>query len=350
MTTEQPSFDETTAERLGASEYLSAPGLADDVAWFLDDLSDRSAELGHQILAAATRVVLVGSGGSGAAMLTAQYLLDRLTPVPVQVMTGKDLVWRRSAAIGPGTLVVFASFSGRTADVMEALDAVAGSGATTLAITGSADSDLARRCHHQLIYRGAAIYELPILILLALVRRDDRTAAHPDLIESIASLPEVLEAHSSSVVSQTWASSATVATADHIYVVGAGPLASLAFKLAGVLMENVRIGASYYDAAETRHGPLELLAQHQAPLLALMGTDASRELTAGVVRFWSKRCNEVVVIDAAEQPGVHPLLTPLVVNPVAQWFTAWSAHRRGIDDLDERAFMGRGLFSEGSWP
>lgn len=177
MTTEQPSFDETTAERLSASEYLSAPGLAADVARFLDDLSDRSAEIGHQILAAATRVVLVGSGGSGAAMLTAQYLLDRLTPVPVQVMTGKDLVWRRSAAIGPGTLVVFASFSGRTADVMEALDAVAGSGATTLAITGSADSDLARRCHHQLIYQGAAIYELPILILLALVRRDDRTAA-----------------------------------------------------------------------------------------------------------------------------------------------------------------------------
>jgi hypothetical protein len=36
-----------------------------------------------------------------------------------------------------------------------------------------------------------------------------------------------------------------------------------------------------------------------------------------------------------------------------QWFAVYSALRRGITDLDERVFMGRGLLNQGArttWP
>ena len=37
-----------------------------------------------------------------------------------------------------------------------------------------------------------------------------------------------------------------------------------------------------------------------------------------------------LVIDAADYAEVHPLLTPLVLNSLTQWFTVWSAVLRGI--------------------
>jgi fructoselysine-6-P-deglycase FrlB-like protein len=60
----------------------------------------------------------------------------------------------------------------------------------------------------------------------------------------------------------------------------------------------------------------------------------------------------VLVFDAAEFDGCHPLLTPLVMNSVVQWFVVYSALLRGILDLDERVFMGHNVLAQGGavWP
>ena len=80
-------------------------------------------------------------------------------------------------------------------------------------------------------------------------------------------------------------------------------------------------------------------------------TGASKGLDLAVTRELA-RAGISLVIDARDYPEVHPLLTPLVLNLVTQWFTVWSAVLRGIADLDERVFMGRHVLAEGGhrWP
>src|SRR5207302_10130381 len=100
----------------------------------------------------------------------------------------------------------------------------------------------------------------------------------------------------------------------HLYVLGAGLLAPLAYKVAlTVVMENIRIGATWCDASEFRHGPAEALERSQVDALVLLGTDPSRAMAERVLAFLNEHGARTLTIDARDYPQVHPLLTPLVL-------------------------------------
>jgi fructoselysine-6-P-deglycase FrlB-like protein len=86
--------------------------------------------------------------------------------------------------------------------------------------------------------------------------------------------------------------------------------------------------------------------------LVLLGTDPSRAMVKRTLAFLNEHGARTLTLDARDYPPVHPLLTPLVLNLVTQWFTVWSAVLRGITDLDDRVFMGRHVLAEGGhrWP
>jgi len=117
-------------------------------------------------------------------------------------------------------------------------------------------------------------------------------------------------------------------------------------------MENMRIGGSVIESAEFRHGPAEMLDRRSADLAVLVGTDESREMTLRTLDFASEHGARTAVFDAADYPDVHPLLTPFVLKVALQWFIVYATLMRGIEDLDDRAYMGRQLLAkEGtSWP
>ena len=86
----------------------------------------------------------------------------------------------------------------------------------------------------------------------------------------------------------------------HLYVLGAGPLAPLAYKVAlTVVMENIRIGGTWCDASEWRHGPAEALERSQADALMLIGTDA-RSMCERSLAFLREHGARTLVIDAAD--------------------------------------------------
>jgi fructoselysine-6-P-deglycase FrlB-like protein len=119
-----------------------------------------------------------------------------------------------------------------------------------------------------------------------------------------------------------------------------------------VVMENIRIGATFSDAVEWRHGPAEALERVRGSFIVLLGTDASRELTLRTIDFCRANDSRVMVYDAAQFGDVHPLLTPVVMNSHTQWLIVYSAILRGITDLDERVFMGHNVLAAGGaqWP
>src|SRR5512146_1325008 len=63
----------------------------------------------------------VGSGGSWSSMYSGKYLADRLLHVPTELSLSYELGWRAPARLDERALVFVASYSGATADTLEAL-------------------------------------------------------------------------------------------------------------------------------------------------------------------------------------------------------------------------------------
>lgn len=343
-------------ERAKRSLYFSGAGIGDDLERFLTAQSDACLAVGRGARTGVEQITLVGSGGSWATLQTAKYVLDGLVPLPVECLTSFDLIWRSPVRLGPTTLVVLATYSGETEDTVKALRFAKERGARTLAIVGVPGSTAAGEADAAIVYGSGAIFEVPVAALIlagiGLVEGGGSPLADA-LRRDLAALPALLRRALADEEERAEGRAREFLSATHLYVLGAGPLAPLAYKVAlTVVMENIRIGATFCDASEWRHGPAEALERLAPAMLFLVGTDASRETTLRTLEFCRARGARTLVLDAADYGETHPLLTPLLLNPVSQWFTVYSAILRGITDLDERVFMGHGVLTAdgSSWP
>jgi fructoselysine-6-P-deglycase FrlB-like protein len=343
-------------ERAKVSEYFSGARLADDLERFLSEEGEACRQLGRE-LQGVEHLYLVGSGGSLATLQTAKYVLDRFLETSSEAFHGYDLIWRRPTRLGAGAVAFFASYSGETEDTVAALRYAREQGAKTVAIVRGGDSTLTREADQAIAYGSAAIFEAPVaalaLVGAGLAEGTTGADAGGEIAAALREVPRAVRIAVAEEEGQAERRARELLSSRHLFVLGAGPLAALAYKVAlTVVMENIRIGATWCDAAEFRHGPAEALERSQVDALMLLGTDESRAMAERTLAFLEEHGARTQVIDAAAYPAVHPLLTPLLLNSVTQWFTVWSAILRGITDLDERVFMGRSvLASEGHpWP
>lgn len=95
-------------------------------------------------LAGAHRILLVGAGASGLAATDLEYKLTRLGLI-AQALTSAHDALPAVTALRAGDCLVAVSDSGRTADVLDAVELALGTGARTVAITGAPAGPLARR-------------------------------------------------------------------------------------------------------------------------------------------------------------------------------------------------------------
>ena len=202
--------------------------------------------------------------------------------------------------------MVLASYSGETEDTVAALRFATSTAPPPRHRQGRRLGDQARG-DHAIEYGSAAIFEAPIAALLLLAAgMSEGTAA--------AARPRSCGrrrrgARRRARVAQgadAWAEEHARAflSSRHLYVLGAGPLSPLAYKVAlTVVMENIRIGGTWIDASEWRHGPAEALERSQADALMLVGTDPSRPMCQRSLAFLREHGARTLVIDAADYAG-----------------------------------------------
>lgn len=343
------------------SELFTAPHLEADLPRFLEEHGDRIRQLARRTAAGEfEHVFFVGSGGSWANMYTGKYLLDRLTRVTSDVLTSYELVWRNPPRLGSRALVFLASYSGATEDTLAALRHANSRGAHTVAIARRRPSPMAAEAAELLDYDSPALYIMPLaavtLFALELAlqvetpKRDEVEAA----LAQLPQLPAILGRAYRDGEPAALAQARRFLSSTSLTVLAAGPLYGLGYKFAlTVFMENIRVNGSIIEAAELRHGPAEALERQRLDIVALLGTDESRELTLRAIRIAEDNGARVLVLDAADYAGLQPLLAPFVLLVPLQWFTVYSALLRGITDLDERVLMGHGVLAAGpdaTWP
>ncbi len=341
-----PSIDR---ELRGEDRYFAAEGAAAELSAFLSAADESCAAIADDLGRGIANVYLVGAGGSMANLQPVKLIFDRLLTLPAEVYSGYDLVGREPAQLGRRSLVFLASNSGEVEDTLAALHFARARGARTVAIVSRADSTLAREADAVVVFHDwdEPVLLAPLLVGLRLAEqgRGDAGLA-TELRKGLVAAPSAVARAVELEVARAEERAMEFLAATHLYVLGAGVLAGLGYKLAyNIVMENIRIGSSFIDASEFRHGPCEALECMRSDMLVLVGSDWSRAQTLRTLDACRRAGARLLVYDAADYEGLHPLLAPLALYPAVQPFVIFSAALRGITDLAPRCFMGgRGLY------
>lgn len=232
------------------------------------------------------RVVLTGMGSSYHGL---HPLMLRLVAedVPATLVETSELLHYQPRLV-EGALLVIASQSGRSAEVVRLLERVDGR-ADSLAVTNSAESPLGERSTAALLTHAGeeatvacktyVAMQLALVWLGAVLAGGDSTRAR----EELAPLPEQAGAYLGAWRSHTGGLVSLLSGTRSLYYVGRGPSLAAAGSAGLITKEAAHRPAEGMSSAAFRHGPMELL-DDSVFVLAFAGRARTRALNEALVR------------------------------------------------------------------
>jgi len=297
-------------------------------------------------------VFLVGSGGGLLTHEGLHYLLERrATTFAAFALSANEFIYREPARLGDGSLVVLASNTGTTPEVVAAAEFAKAHGARVASVTKKPDSPLAAASDVAWTYeddKGVGdpkTFLLAILGLALLREADDLTADEYEAhIRTLEVLPDALLDACRETEDLNARIADTLKGAPVIYVIGAGPNHGTAYCLAMCYLQEMQWKhAASFDAAEFLHGAMEVVTEDTA-VIQYLGEEATRPIDERAKAFLQKYSRKAFHVDARDLtlPGVEPAMRPFashfaldaVMSRLAQHFEAATGH-----DLENRRYM-----------
>ena len=301
------------------------------------------------------RIVMVACGTAFYACQTAKYWLESLAGIAVEVDVASEFRYR-DTPVGQGTLAIFVSQSGETADTLAALRHVK-ERARTLSVVNVQESSIARESDVILpIHAGPEIgvastkaftCQLFALLVLALRAGGDRgrlnADALADRLRALQSLPGlVAQALGSS--SQIEETARALAKFRDILFLGRGAMYPLAMEGALKLKEVSYIHAEGHSSGELKHGPIALIDQ-TVPVIVMAPRTALFDKTISNMQEVLARGGRIVLITdgkgrrtagdglwrVIEMPELPELMAPILYAVPAQLLAYHAAVAKGTD-------------------
>ncbi len=302
------------------------------------------------------RLVMVACGTAYYACLTAKYWFEQLAGLPVEVDIASEFRYREPP-VTPGTVALFVSQSGETADTLAALRYCQGKAQSILSVVNVETSSIARESDLALpIHAGTEIgvastkaftCQLNVLLLLALDaarargRMDARQQA--EVLDALRGLPGVFNIALGRDAAMADAAR-QIAEARDVLFLGRGLMYPLALEGALKLKEISYIHAEAYASGELKHGPIALIDK-SVPVVVMAPRDSLFDKTVSNMQEVMARGGKVcLVTDAAGAaeagddvwqsivlPEVPEVLTPLLYALPAQLLAYHAAVAKGTD-------------------
>jgi glucosamine--fructose-6-phosphate aminotransferase (isomerizing) len=335
--------DSGTVEPVGTLMRAEAAEAGASVARFLARNRDALTRIGARLRENPPEVVVTcARGSSDHAATYGKYLIETLTGVvtasaALSVSSVYPAVGPRAGS-QPRRLCIAISQSGRSPDLLAAVESQRESGAFVVALVnvadsplaGIADAVLALHAGPELSVAATKSYIVSLAALAALVgawTRDDAIEAAverlPDLLprafalDWAAALPSLTEASSLFVISRG-------------YGFGAAQEAALKLK------ETCGLHAECFSSAEVKHGPMAIIGEG-FPILALAGSDAAGDDVRETAALFETRGALVSIADtkggAASLPALaeHPVIEPILMVQSFYAFAEKLSIARGFD-------------------
>ena len=302
------------------------------------------------------RLTIVACGTAYYAGLVAKYWFEQVAGLPVEIDVASEFRYREPP-VTDGTVALFISQSGETADTLAALRYMKGKAAQIVSVVNVPESSIARESDLALpILAGVEIgvastkaftcqlTTLALLVLNAAQARgkiDGQTLAKH--LGGLRGLPGLMN-HGLAIEAAVEELSRDMAEARDILFLGRGAMYPLALEGALKLKEISYIHAEAYASGELKHGPIALVDNH-VPVIVMAPRDGLFDKTVSNMQEVMARGGKVLLVtDAkgAEQAGegtwktlimpeVDAFLAPILYALPAQLLAYYTAIAKGTD-------------------
>lgn len=284
-------------------------------------------------------VITIARGSSDNAATFARYLIEtRLGILSASLAPSIGSVYRSKVDLRD-TLCLVISQSGRSPDLIEAVEMAKAGGAFVIALVNAAESPLEALADACLPLRAGpevsvAATKSFILTLTALTQLVAAWLDDDAIKEAVAQLPELLAA----AWEQPWREAVeTLKPARNLFVVGRGVGFGIAQEAALKLKETCGLHAEAFSSAEVQHGPMTLV-EAGFPIFAFGQHDAALAgVTEVAARFAARGAQVLLAGDHAEGalslPSLtaHPMIEPILLILSFYRMAAQLSVARGFD-------------------
>lgn len=277
-------------------------------------------------------------GSSDHAATFGKYLIETLVGVPT-ASAGLSVASLYEAPLRTqGALCLAISQSGRSPDLLAAVESYKRAGAFVVAVLNDPDAPLAGLADECLLLhaapeRAVAATKSFISTLAALAALTAAWSGNDALSAGVAELPAALAA----ATRLHWdAAVPALVEARNLFVIGRGYGLAVAQEAALKLKETCGLHAEAFSAAEVRHGPMAIV-NRGFPVLAFAGSDRSGDDVREAARTFASRGAVVAIADPAGAPDslaaipCHPALEPVTQVQSFYRFASTLALARGLD-------------------
>ncbi len=302
------------------------------------------------------RISMVSCGTAYYACLTARYWFEQVARIPVDVDVASEFRYREPP-VPAGTLAMFISQSGETADTLAALRYMKGRAEQVVSLVNVPESSIARESDIALptlagreisvASTKAFTCQLTVLAALALKAAHQRGVMNAGELRTrlaeLRTLPGLVNG-ALSLRDRVEAIAHDVAQAGDVLFLGRGQMFPLALEGALKLKEISYIHAEGYPSGELKHGPIALV-EDSVPVIVMAPRDALFEKTVSNMQEVMARKGKVLLItDPAGArkagtgtwamltlPEVPAMFAPILYAVPAQLLAYHTAVAKGTD-------------------
>jgi glutamine---fructose-6-phosphate transaminase (isomerizing) len=303
----------------------------------------------------ANRIMIVACGTSWHAGLIAEYVIEELCRIPVEVEYASEFRYR-NPIVNKGDVIIAISQSGETADTLVALERAKEQGALIFGVVNAVGSSIARLSHagaytHSGPEIGVASTkaftgQLAVLTMMALKIGHAKGTINPDyytkLLIELQEIPEKVEAILKNADELKVIAEKYKDASDFLFL-GRGYNFPIALEGALKLKEISYIHAEGYPAAEMKHGPIALVDEN-LPVVFVATKDSYHEKIISNMQEIKARKGKVISIitdgdtvsptlsnDVFSIPPADEVLAPMLSVIPLQLLSYYVGVLKGID-------------------
>jgi glucosamine--fructose-6-phosphate aminotransferase (isomerizing) len=284
-------------------------------------------------LVKANRYIIIACGTSWHAALLAEYVIEELCRIPVEVEYASEFRYR-NPIIREGDVIIAVSQSGETADTLVAIEKAKEQGALIFGIVNVVGSSISRASHAgAYTHAGPEIgvastkaftAQLAVLLMMALKIANEKgtidKSRYARLLVELAEAPEKVEAilknaEELKVMGQKYKDSVNA-----LYL-GRGYNFPIALEGALKLKEISYIHAEGYPAAEMKHGPIALV-DNQLPVIFVATKDDYHAKIVSNIQEIKARKGIVIAIISEGDDIIPTMANDVFVIPPADEIVA----------------------------
>ena len=303
----------------------------------------------------ANRIMIVACGTSWHAGLAAEYIIEELCRIPVEVEYASEFRYR-NPIVNKGDVIIAISQSGETADTLVALEKAKENGAFIFGVVNVVGSSIARISHagaythagHEIGVASTKAFtgQLAVLMMMALkmaIKKGSITEErYRNLLLELQDVPEKVNS-----ILKNAEELRTIAheykDANDFLFLGRGYNFPIALEGALKLKEISYIHAEGYPAAEMKHGPIALV-DDKLPVVFIATKDSYHEkIVSNMQEIKARKGKIISIITEGDEvstelsnhvfaiPPADELIAPLISVIPLQLLAYYTGIAKGID-------------------